>query len=342
MLGRLREIDEEIAQLPDQLAPLEKQVERGREVLQQSEQTNPLRQSLVMLLKRAERVHVENLGWLVGHQSIDPATVATYVVRFLTTVSGKSPPAAIPGTAPDEAETGPGPYDAILAEFVRVENAGGMPAGALEGALVRKLLAESWLALDSKQRAHVMEELKREAGENSRWLPEPKVQTLDEEGKGLVGEGAGAFGSYFCAGVVFSLGLCSYRMTPPTRSYAGLTGTFNILVDDTFFPKISRPFAAAATTAERGRALMTIAYVHFLRSVLMGGHERDHRKIADALGNAEVALETGQKRLARLRTARSEIVIQSAGLAGVILMTLAIALYALYAVLTGDDPKPKA
>jgi hypothetical protein len=340
MFGRLREINEELAALPDQLAPLEKQVERGREVLQQSEQTNPLRQSLVMLLRRAERVHVENLGWLVGHQSIDPATVASYVVRFLFTVLGKAPPAS---SGNEEEPGASGPYDLALAAFVGAENAGGLPAGALEAALVRKLFAESWLAADSKLRAHVMEELKREAGENARWLPEPKVQTLDEEGKGLVGEGAGAFGGYFSAGAVFSFGLRSYRMTPPTRSFSGLNSTFGLLIEDTVFPKVSRQFTAAATTTDRGRALMAIAYVHFVRSVLMGGHERDHRKISDALNNAEVALEAGRKRMARLRSLRSELVLQSAGFVGIIVMLVAVVLYILYSMLVGDEPpKPKA
>ena len=52
MLGRLREIDDELAQLPQQLKPLEVQVERGREIVEQSGQNNPLRMSLPLLLRQ--------------------------------------------------------------------------------------------------------------------------------------------------------------------------------------------------------------------------------------------------------------------------------------------------
>ena len=342
MFGRLREIDDELAQLPDQLAPLETQVERGREILHKSEQANPMRQPLALLLKQSERVHIENLGWLVGQQSIDPAAVAAHVVRFLLTVAGKPPPAAPPAPAPEGVVEGPqaNPYDAALAEFVRVEG-GGLPPGMLEGSLLRKLFAEPWLATDSSLRAHLMEELKRETADNSRWLPEPKAQILDEEGKSLVGEGAGAFGGYFSAAALVAVGLRSYRLQPPTRAFSAISATLALIAGDNVFPKLNGRFAEAATTAERGRALMAIAYVHLVRSIQMGTYEREHRKIVDAVGSAEVALESGRKRLDRLRTARSELVLQSAGLIGLTVTIVAIMLYVLYSMLLAGEQPPK-
>ena len=141
MFGRLREIDEELSQLPDQLAPLEKQVERGREVLAHSEQNNPMRQVLPMLLRQAERNHVENLGWLVGLQSIDPGAVAANVMKFMLSAVGKAGAGAAAPAAPAGGEgataNAPGvpPYEQSLSELVRIEGAAGLPPGTVEGVL---------------------------------------------------------------------------------------------------------------------------------------------------------------------------------------------------------------
>lgn len=330
MFGRLREIDEELAELPEQLAPLEQQVQRGRDIVAQSEQNNPMRQSLVTLLKTAERNHIENLGWLVNEQSTDAAVVASHVAKFMLTVLGKP-------FAGGELT----PYETSLAEFVRVEGGGGMPPGVLEGALLRKLFGEPWLAADSKVRAHVMENLKRDTEENARWLPEPKAQILDEEGRSVVGEGAGAYGAYFTSAAVVAMGLRMYRLQPPTRGFAGIGNTLAILTDDNHYKKFSGPLTAAATTGERGRGLVVLAYVHFIRAIQMGTFEREHRKIVDALGAAEVALETGRKRIERLRTTRSEIVMQSAGIIGIAMTIVAILIFVIYSMLTGEEPPKK-
>lgn len=330
MFGRLREIDEELAELPEQLAPLEQQVKRGREIVVQSEQNNPMRQSLAMLLKQAERNHIENLGWLVNEQSTDAAVVASHVAKFMLAALGK-PFAG--GELP--------PYETSLAEFVRVEGGAGLPPGTLEGALLRKLFGEPWLAADSKMRAHIMENLKRDTEENARWLPEPKAQILDEEGRSVVGEGAGAFGGYFTSSAVVAIGLRQYRLQPPTRGFAGIDKTLTLLTDDDHYKKFSGAFVAAATTSERGRALVVLAYVHFIRSIHMGTFEREHRKIMDALGAAEVALESGKRRIERLRTTRSEIVMQTAGIIGIAMTIVAILIFVIYSTLTGEEPPQK-
>jgi hypothetical protein len=330
MFDRLREIDEELAELPEQLEPLEQQVKRGREIVAQSEQNNPMRQTLPTLLKTTERNHVENLGWLVNEQSTDAAAVAVHVAKFMLTALGK------PFSGGEVT-----PYETSLAEFVRVEGGAGLPPSVLEGALLRKLFGEPWLAADSKVRAHIMENLKRDTEENARWLPEPKAQILDEEGRSVVGEGAGAYGGYFTSSAVVSMGLRMYRLQPPTRGFAGIGNTLALLVDDNHYKKFSGPLTAAATTSERGRALIVLAYVHFIRSIQMGTFEREHRKIMDALGAAEVALETGKKRIERLRTTRSEIVMQSAGIIGIAMTILAILIFVIYSTLTGEDPPKK-
>jgi hypothetical protein len=348
MFGRLREIDEELSRLPDQLAPLEKQVERGREVLAQSEQNNPMRQVLPTLLRQAERNHVENLGWLVGLQSIDAGAVAAAVMKFMLGAVGKGGAGAAGGAAAPAGGEGAGAaapsgvqaYEQSLSELVRIEGGSGLPPGTVEGVLARKLFGEPWLALEPNTRAHVMEDLKREAEENSRWLPEPKNQILDEEGRSLVGEGAGAFGGYFCAAALVSIGLRQYRLNPPTRGFSALGNTIGLLLEDALYKKIASRFLDSATTADRGRALLVVSYVYFIRSVQMGTYEREHRKITDALGSAEVALESGRKRIERLRTARSEIVMQNAGLIGITMTIVAIIAYALYALIMGDQPPP--
>jgi hypothetical protein len=329
MLGRLREIDDELAQLPQQLKPLEVQVERGREIVEQSGQNNPLRLSLPRLLRQVERQQIENLGWLAGQQSINPAMVANAVAKLLLTTLGKVP---APG-----ATTFP-PYETLLPELVRVEDGGGMPVGMLESALLRKLFAQPWLAADPKMRAHIMENLKKEASNNARWLPDPKPQLMDEEGRSLVGEGAGAFGGYFSAAAVVAIGMHIYRLSPPTRAFSVLGNTLGILTDETHFKKLNTSFISSATTAERGRALMVVAYVHYIRSIQTGSYDREHGKIMDALASAEVALDSGKKRIDRLRDARSEIVMQSAGLIGIVMTVLAILIYVVYSLLTGDEP----
>ena len=329
MLGRLREIDDELAQLPQQLKPLEVQVERGREIMEQSGQNNPLRMSLPLLLRQVERQQVENLGWLAGQQSINPAMVANSVAKLLLTTLGKAPaPGATTFT----------PYETSLPELVRIEDGGGMPVGMLESALLRKLFAQPWLAADPKMRAHIMENLKKEASNNARWLPDPKPQLMDEEGRSLVGEGAGAFGGYFSAAAVVAIGMQFYRLSPPTRAFSVLGNTLGILTDETHFKKLNTSFITSATTAERGRALMVVAYVHYIRSIQTGSYDREHGKIMDALASAEVALDSGKKRIDRLREARSEIVMQSAGLIGIVMTVLAILIYVVYSLVTGDEP----
>jgi hypothetical protein len=93
-----------------------------------------------------------------------------------------------------------------------------------------------------------------------------------------------------------------------------------------------------AKTVERGRALLAIAYVQLIRSLQSGSYEREHNKIADVLSSAEVALEAGKKRIARLRNARSEIVMQFAGVIGILVTALAIAGYAIYTIIANEPP----
>jgi len=327
MFGRLREIDGELADLPEQLVPLEKQVQRGREVLSQSEQNNPMRLSLSALLKNAERVHVENLGWLVSEQTTDPAAVTMHVARYMSAAVGR------PHYGGDLA-----PYESSLAEFIRVPGGPAMPAGTLEGALLRKLFGDSWLGADAKTRAHVMAVLKQESELNERWLPEPKAQVFDEEGRGVVSEGAGAFGAYFSAAALVTIGLHSLQLSLPTRTFAAIGGTMSQLVDDDHFQKFSRGYALAASTLERGRTLVVVAYVHFIRAILMGNFEREHRKIMDVLGDAEVMLEAGKKRVERLQTIRSEMVMQLAGTIGLLVTTLGALGFVGYSLLVSEQP----
>jgi hypothetical protein len=213
-----------------------------------------------------------------------------------------------------------------------------MSTSNLENLLMRRLFAESWLATDSKVRARVMDELKREVRENSRWLPEPRAQILDEEGKSVVGEGAGAFGSYFASSAVVFMALRQYRLQLPSSAFSLLNTTMSLLLDDSIYKKLSARVADAAKTVERGRALLAIAYVQLIRSLQSGSYEREHNKIADVLSSAEVALEAGKKRIARLRNARSEIVMQFAGVIGILVTALAIAGYAIYTIIAKEPP----
>lgn len=327
MLGRLREIDDELSVLPDQLGPLEQQVLRGREVLAQSEQNNPMRHPLAVLLKRADRVHVENLGWFINEQTADPAAVAMHVSRFMLAVLGR------PHVAGELT-----PYEISLAEFIRAQGGPQVSPGALEGAMLRKLFAEPWLSADSKVRAHVMETLRREAEQNVRWLPEPRPNLIDEEGRSVVGEGAGAFGGYFTSSALITIGLCSLQLSPPTRAFASINETLAQITDNHNLPRFSLGFNAAAGNNERARALVVVAYIHFIRSLQMGQFEREHRKVLEALGSAEVTLETGKKRVERLRTTRSEIVIQMAGIIWLVVTVLALIGFFVYSALIGEAP----
>jgi hypothetical protein len=357
MFERLREIDEELSQLPEQLKPLEEQVERARGILRKAEESNPVRQTLANLLLQADRTHVENLGWIAGQQSVDPVVVANQTAKLLFSVgkslpkeesssgsgssgSGSSGSGSSGSGSSGSGSSGSGDatssYEAALANFVRVDE--GMSTSNLENLLMRRLFAESWLATDSKVRARVMDELKREVRENSRWLPEPRAQILDEEGKSVVGEGAGAFGSYFASSAVVFMALRQYRLQLPSSAFSLLNTTMSLLLDDSIYKKLSARVADAAKTVERGRALLAIAYVQLIRSLQMGSYEREHNKIADVLSSAEVALEAGKKRIARLRNARSEIVMQFAGVIGILVTALAIAGYAIYTIIAKEPP----
>jgi hypothetical protein len=356
MFERLREIDEELSQLPEQLKPLEEQVERARGILRKAEESNPVRQTLANLLLQADRTHVENLGWIAGQQSVDPVVVANQTAKLLFSVgkslpkeessgsgssgSGSSGSGSSGSGSSGSGSSGSGDatssYEAALANFVRVDE--GMSTSNLENLLMRRLFAESWLATDSKVRARVMAELKREVRENSRWLPEPRAQILDEEGKSVVGEGAGAFGSYFASSAVVFMALRQYRLQLPSSAFSLLNTTMSLLLDDSIYKKLSARVADAAKTVERGRALLAIAYVQLIRSLQMGSYEREHNKIADVLSSAEVALEAGKKRIARLRNARSEIVMQFAGVIGILVTALAIAGYAIYTIIAKEPP----
>jgi hypothetical protein len=364
MFERLREIDEELSQLPEQLKPLEEQVERARGILRKAEESNPVRQTLANLLLQADRTHVENLGWIAGQQSVDPVVVANQTAKLLFSV-GKSMPKeessalSVPGSSGSgssgsgssgsgssgSGSSGPGSsglgdatssYEAALANFVRVDE--GMLTSNVESLLMRRLFAESWLSTESKVRARVMDQLKREVRENSRWLPEPRAQILDEEGKSVVGEGAGAFGSYFAASAVVFMALRQYQLQLPSSAFSLLNKTMSLLLDDSIHKKLSVRVADAAKTVERGRALLAIAYVHLIRSMQSGSYEREHNKIADVLSSAEVALETGKKRIARLRNARSEAVMQFAGVIGILVTALVITGYAIYTILAKEPP----
>jgi hypothetical protein len=357
MFERLREIDEELSQLPEQLKPLEEQVERARGILRKAEESNPVRQTLANLLLQADRTHVENLGWIAGQQSVDPVVVANQTAKLLFSVgkslpkeesssgsgssgSGSSGSGSSGSGSSGSGSSGSGDatssYEAALANFVRVDE--GMSTSNLENLLMRRLFAESWLATDSKVRARVMDELKREVRENSRWLPEPRAQILDEEGKSVVGEGAGAFGSYFASSAVVFMALRQYRLQLPSSAFSLLNTTMSLLLDDSIYKKLSARVADAAKTVERGRALLAIAYVQLIRSLQSGSYEREHNKIADVLSSAEVALEAGKKRIARLRNARSEVVMQFAGVIGILVTALAIAGYAIYTIIANEPP----
>jgi len=331
MLRRLREIDDELNALPEQLAPLAEQVERAKEILKQAEEANPARQTLLQLLKKTDRSHIENLGWCAGQQSVDPAVVAAQVAKLLLSAVGKA--AAAPAPTSDKAQgasTSGNTYEVAVASFVKGD--GGLTASNLEGLVLRRLFVDPWLGLDSQLRARIMEELKREAKQYAKWLPEPRDQILDEEGKSLVGDGAGAFGSYFAAVATISMTMRQFRLQPPS-SFSSLNQTTSLLLDDAVFKKLNGRLVDTASNVERARAVLAVAYVHLVRASQMGTYEREHRKIVDALGSAEVALASGQSRVTYLRADRSEIVMQMAGIAGVVVTILAVLAYLLYTLL---------
>lgn len=328
MFGRLREIDEELRELPAQLGPLERKVETAREYIVQSEQNNPLHTPLSSLLVKADRNHIDNLGWLVGKQVFEPAEVARHVDAVLVKILGKTT------AAPED----PGQsYEKSLPQFVRVDGAVGLPTGFLEGALLRKIFGDPWLALDSRLRTQVMEQLRADVDENVRWLPTAREQVLDVEGRSIVGEGAGAFGAYFAAAAVVAVGMRQYRLPLPTRAFANLPGTLELLSEDSIFKKLNSRLVDAAGNAERARGIITIAYVHLIRAVQWGNHERDHRKLQDALASVEVALINGKKRIDRLRDDRSEILLQTAGVIGIGAMMIGVLLYMLKMILDPGD-----
>jgi hypothetical protein len=328
MFGRLREIDDELRELPAQLAPLESKVQNAREFIAQSEHNNPLHAPLSSLLAKADRNHIDNLGWLVGKQVFEPAEVARHVDAFLIKMLGKST-----ASPEDQGQA----YEKSLPQFVRVDGGSGMPTGFLEGALLRKLFGDPWLALDSRLRTQVMEQLRKDVDENSRWLPDVREQVLDVEGRSIVGEGAGAFGAYFGAAAVIAIGMRQYRLPLPTRAFANLPGCLELLSEDTIFKRLNSRLVDAAGNAERARGIVTIAYVHLIRAIQWGHHERDHRKLQDALTSVEVALANGKKRIERLREDRGEILLQAAGVIGIAVMVLAALAYVLKALADPGD-----
>ena len=328
MFGRLREIDEELRELPAQLGPLEAKVQTARDYIAQSEQNNPLHTPLSTLLVKADRNHIDNLGWLVGKQVFEPAEVARYVDAFLVKILGKTT-----ATPEDQGQA----YEKSLPQFVRVDGGAGMPTGFLEGALLRKMFGDPWLALDSRVRTQVMEQLRKDVEDNIRWLPDAREQVLDVEGRSIVGEGAGAFGAYFAAAAVVAIGMRQYRLPLPTRAFANLPGTLELLSEDSIFKRLNSRLVDAAGNAERARGIITIAYVHLIRATQWGNHERDHRKLQDALASVEVALTNGKKRIERLRDDRSEILLQAAGVIGIGVMLLGALLYVVKTLLDPGD-----
>lgn len=338
MLQRLREIDIEMSKLPEQLTPLAEQVDRAKEVLKQAEEANPARQTLQQLLEQADRADVENLGWCAGQQSVDPAVVAAQVTKLMYAAAGK-PAAPAPAQASangPEASTGGVSYEAGLALFVKSESA--LPASSLEALVLRKLFSEPWLAMDPKLRGRVMGELKREAKESSKWLPDPRPQILDDEGKALVSDGAGAFGSYFVAASMVALVLRQFRLQPPGAFTSSLNVTMTFLVEESIFKRLNKRLTEMANSTERSRAVLSVAYVHLIRASRSGNYEREHSKVVDALARAEVELQAGQKRIQRLRADRTEIVMQLAGIAGIVMTIIAIVGYLLYVLISGKPP----
>jgi hypothetical protein len=134
------------------------------------------------------------------------------------------------------------------------------------------------------------------------------------------------------------MALRQFRLQPPGTAFSSLNATMRLMLEDAVFKKLSIQLIETATSMERARAVLAVAYVHLIRANQMGTYEREHRKIVDALGSAEVALETGQKRIVRLRTARSEIVMQMAGIAGIVVTILAVLAYLLYTLLQAEPP----
>jgi hypothetical protein len=326
MLGRLREIDEELGELPDKLDPLQKKISSARDIVAKSEQNNPLHTSLVGLLSRADRAHIANLGWLVGKPVLSAPDVARSVDSFLIKILGRHE-----ATADDPGQS----YEKSLARFIRAEGGASIPTGVLEAALLKKLFGEPWLALDAKLRTKVMETLHGDLEQNQRWLPETRDQVLGIEGLSIVGEGAGAFGAYFSAAALIAIGARQYKLQIPTQPYANLPGTLKNLVDDEIFKRLVGRLVDAAGGGERARAILAVAYVHMIRATHWGHFEREHGKLQDALTSVEVALENGKKRLERLREERSEILLQATGVIGFTTMLLGGLAYVVQLLLAG-------
>jgi hypothetical protein len=222
----------------------------------------------------------------------------------------------------------------LLGEFVRVEGGSATP-GSVEGAFLRAVVGEPWRALDSRVRNHVLAALTADAESQTRWLPDPKAHVFEAEGRTLAGENAGAFGSYFIASVLVAIGVRQYRLPLPSRAFSLLGNTLGVVLEDSIFKRLSARFLETAGNAERGRAFVTIAYVHLVRAMLLGSYEREHKKLTDAVGSAEGALATGRKRFDHLREARTEIVVQTAGIIGVIAMLLAVVGYLVWSWMQG-------
>ncbi|MBM4283211.1 MAG: hypothetical protein FJ137_21515 [Deltaproteobacteria bacterium] len=327
MLGRLREIDDELHELPDQLDPLAKKISSARDVVARSEQNNPLHTSLIGLLSRADRAHIANLGWLVGKPVLSAPDVARSVDSFLIKILGRDE-----STASDPGQS----YEKSLARFIRAEGGASIiPTGVLEAALLKKLFGDPWLALDAKLRTGVMETLHGDLEQNQRWLPETRDQVLSLAGLSIVGEGAGAFGAYFTAAAVIAIGARQYKLHFPTQPFASLPGTLKVLAEDGLFERLVGRLVDAAGSGERARAIIAVAYVHMIRAIHWGHFEREHGKLQTALSSVEVALENGKRRLVRLRDERNEILLQATGVIGFTTMLIGGLAYVVQLLLAG-------
>jgi hypothetical protein len=327
MLGRLRQIDDELHGLPEKLSPLEQKISSARDYVAKSEQNNPLHTPLDNLLAKADRVHIANLGWLVGKPVLSAPDVARSVDQFLIKVFGGSDSAEDPGQS----------YDRSLARFVRAGGGARVPTGVLEAGLLRKLFGEPWLSLDAKLRTRLMENLHDDVERNGRWLPDTRDQVLDLDGRSVVGEGAGAFGAYFCAAALLAIGCRQFRLDLPSQPFANLPATLAALTEDDTFKRFVTRLSEVAGSGDRARAVLAVAYIHLIRSIHWGHFEREHGKLQAALNTIEVALENGKRQMERLREERSELLLQAAGVIGFSAMILAGIAYVVQTVfLVGD------
>jgi hypothetical protein len=328
MLGRLREIDDELEELPSKLDPLKERMSTARDYVAKSEQNNPLHTPLATLLTKADRSHVANLGWLVGKNALSAPDVARAVDAFLIRMLGRTD-----ATSEDQGQS----YERSLAKFIRAEGGASIPSGVLEAALLKKVFGEPWVALDAKLRTRVMEQLHADVEKNRRWLPDTRDQVLAVDGLSIVGEGASAFGGYFAAAALVALGTARYKFELPVPGFANIPGALAQLVQEDILGRMTGRLESTAGSPERARAILAVAYIHLIRSTTWGHFERDHGRLRDALSSIEVALENGKRRIERLRDERSEILLQATGVIGFATMLVAGIIYAVQVLVFGVD-----